>query len=73
MPAANVLTKAALAVASLMYLDSKLYLSKDLKEIANGIKTKNYIMERYITSFATGITFFSTNSDEIGFYTDGHI
>ncbi|KAJ2961276.1 hypothetical protein NQZ79_g3466 [Umbelopsis isabellina] len=47
MPSANLLTKAALAVASLMYLDSKLYLSKDLGEIANGIKTKNYIMERW--------------------------
>jgi hypothetical protein len=46
MPSANLLTKAALAVASLMYLDSKLYLSKDVQEIATGIKTKNYIMER---------------------------
>lgn len=44
MPASHMVTKAALALASLMYLDSKYYLRQELGEIASGLKAKNQVL-----------------------------
>lgn len=45
MPTSHLLTKAALAVAALMYMDSKHYISKDLKDIVTAVKVKRKVLE----------------------------
>jgi hypothetical protein len=40
----NLIPKVALALASLMYVDSKHYLSNDISEIITGLKTRKVVL-----------------------------
>jgi hypothetical protein len=46
MAPAHLISKAALALAAMVYVDKKYYISKDISEIMTGIKTKNGVLKR---------------------------
>ncbi|CAO3672614.1 unnamed protein product [Umbelopsis ramanniana] len=47
MTPAHLISKAALALAAMVYVDSKYYISKDVSEIMNGLKTKNFVLKNW--------------------------
>lgn len=46
MAPAHLISKAALALAAMVYVDSKYYISKDVSEIMNGLKTKKFVLKK---------------------------
>lgn len=46
MAPAHLISKAALALAAMVYVDSKYYISKDISEIMTGLKMKNAVLKR---------------------------
>ncbi|KAI9285526.1 hypothetical protein BC943DRAFT_292248 [Umbelopsis sp. AD052] len=47
MAPSHLLSKAALALAAMVYVDSKYYISKDISEIVTGLKMKNVVLKNW--------------------------